>query len=535
MPLQTAMQEFLSGPPEVKLVNAFARPFENAVATARTCYSSSGIITPEEVSGDFETDPAKRRQKAANRDRLARSIYAAGHHTTLQHAHFQFAISKVSRHLIWSFLHSHPFYNSEQVSQRYVEVKPGSFAVPPLEAEAKELYLGTVERQMRDYHELIELLVPVVADHYFRRFWARKGQKKYQKELRKKAQEIARYVLPVSTLAYLYHTISAITLLRYHRLCEQFDTLLEQKLLVQGMMEEVLRFDPLLGTVLEDRLPLEATPEFEAFSAFEPRTDGGGRRDFLEEFDRSLEGRTSKLIDFKPHNEAVVAQAVREVLGLSRARVGDDDALGLVLDPAHNRLFGEKLNVLTMSKLGRTLCHASYTFRKKLSHTGDSQDQRHRMTPGSRPILAAHLGEEPDYITPALIHECDAARSLYRQSMERSWDTFTRLIRLGTSREMASYVLPNALAVRLTESADLVHLHHKLKARLCYNAQEEIWRASWDEAQQILEVNPRIGRYLLPPCGLRLLAKSTPYCPEGDRYCGVPVWKIPLSAYERVL
>jgi hypothetical protein len=35
----------------------------------------------------------------------------------------------------------------------------------------------------------------------------------------------------------------------------------------------------------------------------------------------------------------------------------------------------------------RALQHANYTFAKKISHTADSQDQRHRMVPGSRPLL----------------------------------------------------------------------------------------------------------------------------------------------------
>src|SRR5206468_8759942 len=112
---------FTSPPPIVKLVGAFPNGFDHAVATARTCYSAKGIITPDQVARNPES-----------RDRLARSIFEAGHHTTLQHAHFQFALENVSRHFIWSFLHSHPFYNSEQVSQRYVEVKPGAYAIPPL-------------------------------------------------------------------------------------------------------------------------------------------------------------------------------------------------------------------------------------------------------------------------------------------------------------------------------------------------------------------------------------------------------------------
>src|SRR2546421_6124252 len=129
---------FLESPLKVKLINAFASPFKNAIATARTCYSSKGIITDEGVSME---------KHAA----LAKSIYEAGHHTTLQHAHFQFAIEGVSRHCIWSFLHSHPFYNSEQVSQRYVEVKNGSYVVPNFgNSEAQNLYASEMERVMKD-------------------------------------------------------------------------------------------------------------------------------------------------------------------------------------------------------------------------------------------------------------------------------------------------------------------------------------------------------------------------------------------------
>mgnify|MGYP006171794697 CR=1 FL=1 len=43
---------------------------------------------------------------------------------------------------VWSFLHSYPFYNSEQVSQRYVEVKPGNYAVPPMGPAEREIFDG---------------------------------------------------------------------------------------------------------------------------------------------------------------------------------------------------------------------------------------------------------------------------------------------------------------------------------------------------------------------------------------------------------
>ena len=111
--------------PEVALVNAFRDPYNTVVAAARTCYQSKIVL-----AGDVAEKPELR-------DRIYESIYQAGHHTTLQHASFQFTIEKISRQCIWSFLHSHPFYNSEQVSQRYVTVSPSNFAVPPLPESAE--------------------------------------------------------------------------------------------------------------------------------------------------------------------------------------------------------------------------------------------------------------------------------------------------------------------------------------------------------------------------------------------------------------
>src|SRR5688572_10828756 len=160
--------------PVVRLVNAFPRPYENAVATARTCYSSKGVIETEEVSGGPDLTDEKRQKRVEQRDRIAKSTYQAGHHTTLQHAHFQFALEGVSRQFLWSFLHAHPFYNSEQVSQRYVEVKQGTYVVPALSGEALAVYEACAERQMADYRALIDLLTPVCERAYFAIFPVRR-------------------------------------------------------------------------------------------------------------------------------------------------------------------------------------------------------------------------------------------------------------------------------------------------------------------------------------------------------------------------
>ncbi|MDI6778613.1 MAG: FAD-dependent thymidylate synthase [Bacteroidota bacterium] len=517
------MAKFISPEPVVKLVKAFSSPFRNAVATAKTCYSGKGIITDEQINETVE--PLSRDME------IAKSIYEAGHHTTFQHAHFQFRLENVSRQFVWSFLHSHPFYNSEQVSQRYVEVKAGNYAIPPLVGAALGIYHLTVQMQIESYKKLITLLTPIVTGEYYKIFPARKQfPSKYAKDIKHKAQEIARYVLPVATFTYLYHTISGITLLRYHRLADQFDVPIEQKLVVQKMVDELLQFDPLYKLILEESLPIEETLEYQFFSK---RQDVKSSKGFIKEFDTKLEDKISKLIDYKVNNEKTLADSVREVLGLPVNEINDSEAIDLVLNPKKNRLFGESLVLSTHSKLMRTLFHPSYTFRKKLSHTADSQDQRHRMTPASRPILNLHLTDSPDYIMPELIR-CDVhIQHLYDEVMEKTWEGINKLKSLNVPDEFILYLLPNAFPIRFTESSDLLNLHHKYVMRLCYNSQEEIWRVSLEEAKQIIEINPNIGKHLLPPCAIRSMANSTPICPEGERFCGVKVWNLDIAEYNR--
>ena len=532
--MQPSPARFLSPEPQVTLVNGFHRPFDNAVAAARTCYSGKGIVTPEMVGGDNAPDAEARTRARARRDDLARDIFQAGHHTVFQHAHFQFALDSVSRHFVWSFLHSHPFYNSEQVSQRYVEVKPGTYAIPPLAGEALSVYEATVAAQFDAYRGLCQALMGPAAAAFFDRFPARaRDPEKWRRDIEKKAMEVARYALPVATFTYLYHTISGLTLLRYHRMCRQFDTPAEQQAVVGRMVECLLAHAPEYSQILEEPIPLEETPEFAFLQAA-----GGSAASaaaFRAGFDASLQGRFSRLVDWKTNQEAVLADSVREVLGVPRAGLSDDEAIRLALDPARNVLLGQALNLTTHGKLTRCLVHPSYTFRKRISHTADSQDQRHRMTPASRPVLAAHVDGAPDYLVPELIRTDDACGRAYARTMERSWEGMARLRGLGVSDEFALYLLPNAAAVRFTESADLLSLWHKHAMRLCYNAQEEIWRASVDEAQQIRTVNPRIGQYLMPPCSIRQAAGLRPICPEGKRFCGLPVWKLDLDDYARVI
>jgi hypothetical protein len=284
------------------------------------------------------------------------------------------------------------------------------------------------------------------------------------------------------------------------------------------MVDAVRAHDPqFFDRVGVEPLATDAQPE----TAFARAV--GARDEWNRDFDARLAGRTSKLVDATASAEVLVADAVRAVLGLSSHELEDDRAIEQVLNPAINAHRLDTLNLSYHSPAMRALLHPNYTFAKRLSHTADSQDQRHRMVPASRPLLTFADTLAPDVVTPPLIEANPVARAEYDAQMRRAWNAKNRLLALGVPLEFALYVLPNAKVVRFHETGALIALVHKWTMRTCFNAQEEIYRASMDEVEQVRAIHPRLGRHLGPPCVIRN-GLISPRCTEGTHFCGVPVW-----------
>jgi hypothetical protein len=297
------------------------------------------------------------------------------------------------------------------------------------------------------------------------------------------------------------------------------DTPYEAQAVIGEMVRLVREWDPnFFDKVGVGPIEAEALPE----SRFpKPRANGDA---YAAAFDARLAGRWSRLCDASPAAEEIVAESVRSVFGLTADELSDDAALDRVMNPAHNRYRLDILDVSHHSPLMRSLHHANYVFEKKLSHTADSQDQRHRMVPASRPLMTLSDTAAPDYITPRLIAANPRARAVYDASMREAWEAKNRLLELGLPLEYALYVLPNAKTLRFVESGSLLSLLHKWTLRTCFNAQEEIFLASMDEVEQVRARHPRIGRHIGPPCVIRN-GLISPRCTEGSHFCGVPVWR----------
>ena len=498
-----------SAPPRVTLRNAFAHPFDSAVAAARTCYAPR-LITPEEIT-------------EKQRLNIGAATFYSGHHTVYQHAHFEFGLENVSRQFVWSFLHAHPFYNSEQQSQRYVRLDRAQAYAPPVslffDGKSKEIYEQSIARAWNYYRELSALLIGD-ARNILNDIWHvshmshPKRLQKIERSAEKRAIEIARYVLPVAAFTTMVHTLSGIVLHRLWRMCSASDTPSEARVVIGAMVEEVKKIDSQFFERFGTE-PLEEIPEW--------KDSQSAGESFAREFDAQLKGKTSRLVDHSPNALRIIAESYRAVAGLSASQCSDAEALDRLLNPVRNLYRLETLNVGVHAPMMRALQHANYTFAKKISHTADSQDQRHRMVPGSRPLLTLADTREPDYVTPMLLAANPRAKETYERAMRDAWSAKNQLLDRGVPLEIALYVLPNAKSIRLYESGSLLHLLHKWTMRTCFNAQEEIFQASMDEIAQLREVHPELAHYIGPPCHLRA-GITTPICTEGSHFCGVKVW-----------
>jgi len=439
-------------------------PSDTAVSAARTCYAAKGLVKPKKSS------------QWARKDALLSSVFEAGHHTTLQHTHITMMIEGMSRHLIWRLLHAHPFYNSEQVSQRYAKMSSEAF-VYPKNAASKD-WQEYYKQQFNDYEELIELLMDDASAQ---------TPKFRQKDVVKKAQEMARYVLPGGMSAYLYHTVNVITLLRYIAVAQT----------LEESADEAKEFADIISKKL-----------IELDSSLKPLVEHAQKS--------SPKWAKSTLSKIKKRHEIKESEKVRvfDVVGTFKVDASDNYA-----------------DVLRFSQMipdeGVLGGFSTYI---KLSLSADAQNQRHRKSPAIRPLIEENYHQS--FYTPPLIEKNEEALKVYRKSIQRSYDFFEKESKaLGFSE--AVYALSNAHEIELVERNDFSSFHHKAQMRLCYNAQQEIFDIVYEQVRQLREQNIEGSDEFLPPCTVRAANKIYPICPEGSRFCGVKVWKLDFEDYQR--
>lgn len=195
---------------KVVLISHTADPEATVTAGIRQCYSAVGATELKEKTG---TDKQKK---------LIDQVIASGHHSTIEHASFTFAVEGISRACSHQLVR-HRLASYSQQSQRYVNFEKNGFdyIIPPKVKNNPEA-LAKFEKLMEDITVIYKNL-----------------QSEYQLPA-----EDARFVLPNAAETKIVVTMNARALLNFfrERLCLRAQW--EIREMARLMLEEVKKIAP---------------------------------------------------------------------------------------------------------------------------------------------------------------------------------------------------------------------------------------------------------------------------------------------------
>ena len=197
----------------------------------------------------------------------------------------------------------------------------------------------------------------------------------------------------------MVHTVSGITLHRLRRMAEAGDAPYEAALRRRPRWSTLVReLDPLFF----EKVGLRAARGRRAARGGVPARRATMATRSRASSTRGSTGASSRLVRrVRPAPRRSSPMPCARPSGCRRRSCATTRRIDRVLNPARNRYRLDVLNVSYHSPLMRTLHHATYMFAKRLSHTADSQDQRHRMVPASRPLMTLRRHAAPDYVDAA--------------------------------------------------------------------------------------------------------------------------------------
>jgi len=155
--------------------------------------------------------------------------------------------------------------------------------------------------------------------------------------------------------------------------------------------------------------------------------------------------------------------------------------------------------------------HASFTFSiEGVSRAMTHQLVRHRIasyTQQSQRYVTYDTLEK--YVTPPSIANNTEAKKIFDETLERISETYNKLLKLGTPKEDARFILPNAAKTNIIVTMNARELRHFFNLRCCARAQWEIRGVAIEMLRQVKKVAPALFENAGPSC------VELGYCPEG--------------------
>ena len=156
--------------------------------------------------------------------------------------------------------------------------------------------------------------------------------------------------------------------------------------------------------------------------------------------------------------------------------------------------------------------HAVFTFSVEgVSRALTHQLVRHRIasyTQQSQRYVTYDTLE--DYVTPRSISDNEKAKEIYNYTLKHTSDAYQKLLKLGTPKEDARFVLPNAAKTNILITMNARELRHFFNLRCCERSQWEIREMAIEMLRQAKKAAPALFENAGPSC------VELGYCPEGE-------------------
>ncbi|NPA30528.1 MAG: FAD-dependent thymidylate synthase [Chloroflexi bacterium] len=456
--------------PRVYLLSPKTYPPEViAVAFAKTSRSPEPF---DAIAAELNADQSRRFHE--------KWVVGYGHASVAEHAVLHIAVEGASR-LAVEALEEPRLASYTEKSTRYQRWDADAFVTPP-ELEAHPLradYEATLRLLVDTYERAWEPLRAAIARRHPRR--EGESEARWDRRVRSKFADVARFLLPAAAVANVGITINA-RLLAHSLRKWLAHPLAEVRQLAQRIKEVALAETPTLVRYAEPnayRATLRTT--WAARSQAVPAPEG-------------FPPNPVHLVHYDPDGEvrvlaAALTHAGRGPYAAYEAHVRGLDAAGraeLAADLLAAR--GEH------DAPPRALEVASTTWDLVMDQGAYYEFKRHRMmTP-----LPQRLGVDLGYAVPRLLCEV-GLMDAYREAMDAAARTYRRLA-AALGPEVAAYVVPNAYNRRVLATLNLREAFHLLELRSAANAHFSIRRVALRMAEELAGVYPALMAYLrLPP------------------------------------
>ncbi|MEE4195819.1 MAG: FAD-dependent thymidylate synthase [Anaerolineae bacterium] len=402
-------------------------------------------------------------------------VVGYGHSSVAEHAVLHIAVENVSR-LAVETLQANRLASYTEKSTRYQKWDEDSFFVPEefkTDAAVLRLYEDTCKKLFRTYQESLGILREYLMTLQPRQ----EGEKEsaYERRLRTQYVDVARFLLPASSLANVGVTINARAL--EHALCKMLSHPLAE---VRQMGEEIKRIaqenvPTLVKYAQEKSYFREVENTFSALAHQHPGKPYTGDWCVLVDYDQDAE-------------EKLLAAALFRYSGMSFAEA--KTALAHMPDEDKKKLLCAFLGACDAhTDPVRELEHATLTFEVVHDQGGYYELKRHRMMTQSAQPLTTHLG----YATPKWMVEAGFQQQ-YDEAMQAAEYAYKTLEKVDPAA--ASYVVPNAFNRRVLLTTNLRSANHLLALRSAPNAHFSIRRVAQRMYEQIKAIYPVFGEWL---------------------------------------